>query len=148
MERIKENMQRRYKIICNALVSLEIAIQDLNNIKDFTKVSIAPPERIYKTFRDSTIQRFEYSFDQFWKYINLYFKAHGRRIEIETPKSIFREGLKANIFTEDQCRLALKMVDHRNLTTHDYDEPLIEEISHNIPKYYDLMVTILAHIKP
>jgi len=40
------------------------------------------------------------------------------------------------------------MVDHRNLTTHGYDETLIEKIAKNIPSYYDLLEKIVkqAHL--
>ena len=35
------------------------------------------------------------------------------------------------------------MVDDRNLTTHGYDEKLIEEICKQIPEYYRLMELVL-----
>jgi hypothetical protein len=36
---------------------------------------------------------------------------------------------------------------HRNETTHGYDEPLIEEISKNIPAYATLLSSILDRTK-
>ncbi len=89
------------------------------------------------------VQRFEYTFDLTWKYFGMYLETEGRKLEIKTPKAVFREALKTKHLSEDEVRLAIQMVDHRNLTTHGYDEELIETISEQIPKYYKLMENIL-----
>jgi hypothetical protein len=51
--------------------------------------------------------------------------------------------LKSRYLSEDEARLAMQMVDDRNLTTHGYDEKLVEEICKQIPEYYRLMELVL-----
>ena len=76
-----------------------------------------------------------------------YLQTEGRILSIKTPKAIFRECLKAKILSDNQVRQAIQMVDHRNLTTHGYDEELIEEISKKIPSYTALLEAILQSTK-
>ena len=105
-------------------------------------------ERIYRTFRDSVIQRFEYTFDTTWKYVSKFLQKEGRILQIKTPKAIFRECLKAKILSDDQVRLSIKMVDSRNLTTHGYDEELIEAIFSQIPLFINLLEYLLIQSAP
>lgn len=143
----KERLQKKYDKALNALQSLQKAITITNKVDEFAKCTNLDPEEIYKTFRDSLIQRFEYTFDVTWKYLSEYLQFSGRTLAIKTPKSIFRECLKANILSANDVRLAIEMVDQRNLTTHGYDEPLIEEISKNIPNYFTLLEHIVLRTK-
>lgn len=147
MEILKERLIKKYKKAFDAVQSLNLAINDMNKVELIAKKSNEYPENIYKTFRDSLIQRFEYSFDQTWKYLNDYLESQGRKIEIQTPKTIFRESFKAGIFSEESTRQAIEMTDHRNLTTHGYNEELVEAISQQIPQYYNLMNNILNKTK-
>ncbi|KKQ32378.1 MAG: Nucleotidyltransferase substrate binding protein, HI0074 family [candidate division TM6 bacterium GW2011_GWF2_37_49] len=147
MENLKERSLKKYTKAIDAVQSLRLAIDGMNKVDSIAKSSKEYPEFIYRTFRDSLIQRFEYSFDQTWKYLNDYLESQGRKIEIQTPKSVFREGFKANILSEETTRQAIEMTDHRNLTTHGYNEKLVEEISQQVPKYYNLMNNILNKTK-
>ena len=143
MEKITERLQKKYKKASDALATLKTALDDMQNVDRIAKSANESPDKIYKTFRDSSVQRFEYTFDLTWKYLGEYLAAEGSKVEIKTPKAIFREALKTKHLSEVEVRLAIQMVDHRNLTTHGYDEQLIESISEQIPKYYRLMETIL-----
>ncbi|MBT4594857.1 hypothetical protein HOD08_03185 [bacterium] len=129
----------------DAIESLRIAIENMKNVSKIAKIA-GDPEELYKIFRDSLIQRFEYTFDLIWKNLCEYLESEGRKIKFKTPKAVFRESLKSNYLSEDEARLAIKMVNHRNLTTNGYDEELIEEIRQQIPKYYELMNGILQKI--
>ena len=140
-------LQVKYKKTLDALAKLELAIEDMKKVDSIAKSANEYPENIYKTFRDSLVQRFEYTFDLTWKFIGGYIEAEGRKLEIKTPKAIFRETLKSKHLSEFEVRLAIEMVDHRNLTTHGYDGQLIENISEQIPKYCDLMKNILNRVK-
>jgi nucleotidyltransferase substrate binding protein (TIGR01987 family) len=146
MEKIIEGLQKKYLKATNALATLKIALDDMKNVNTIAKNANEYPEKIYKTFRDSLIQRFEYTFDLTWKFLGAYLEADGNILEIKTPKAIFRETLKTKHLTDDQVRLAMEMVDHRNLTTHGYDEQIVEIISAHIPQYYQLMESILQKI--
>ncbi len=143
MERLTENLQKKYKKSTDALITLKDAIENMKDVSSFAKLRNEYPDKIYRIFRDSLIQRFEYTFDLTWKYLSLYLESEGRKIELKTPKGTFRESLKATLLSEDEVRIALQMVDHRNLSTHGYDEMLIESISVQIPAYCKLIETIL-----
>lgn len=143
METVTARLQRKYKKAADALATLRMAIDDMKNVDRIAQDANEYRDRLYKTFRDSLVQRFEYSFDLTWKYLGEYLAASGRQIEIKTPKAIFREAFQAQYFSEDEVRQALSMVDHRNLTTHGYDEQLIEFICAYIPQYYALLENIL-----
>ncbi len=146
----KERLQKKYKKAIDALATLQEVAIDLKKTQTLAQCAHENPERLRKIFRDSLIQRFEYTFDATWKYLADYLQLEGRIVEIKTPKTVFRESLKAKILSESETVLAIEMVNHRNETTHGYDEPAIEEISKNIPAYTDLLASILnrAKIKP
>ena len=143
MEKRIENLQKKYKKASDALLTLKTALDDMKNVDRIAKSANEYKDKIYKTFRDSLVQRFEYTFDLTWKYLGEYLEAEGRKVEIKTPKAIFRETLKTKHLSEVEVRLAIQMVDHRNLTNHGYDEELVESISEQILKYYQLLEGIL-----
>jgi nucleotidyltransferase substrate binding protein (TIGR01987 family) len=134
-----QTLIKKYQKLIAALATLKAAIDDMKNVEIIARAINEYPEKIHKTYRDSLIQRFEYTFDLSWKYVAEYLEVGGKKIDPKVPKMVFRECFKANIINEEQTRLAMNMVDHRNLTTHGYDEPLIEEISQSIPNYYNFM---------
>lgn len=144
MEKL-EKLQNKFKKTSEALITLKKAIDDMQKVDDFAKLTNEYPENIYKTFRDSLIQRFEYTFDLAWKYVSEFLESEGKKIDLKTPKNIFRECLAANLLSSDEVRLGIQMVDHRNLTTHGYDELLIESISKQIPEYYKLLEKLLEN---
>lgn len=142
-----QQLQTKYKKAVDALETLKEANRDIATARELAQCAHKDPEKVYKTYRDSLIQRFEYTFDSTWKYVGEYLQFEGRILEIKTPKAIFRESLKAKILSEAEVRHAIQMVDHRNLTTHGYDEKLIEEIVKNIPAYTKLLDDLLQRTK-
>ena len=142
-----EKLQNKFKKATNSLATLEKALEDIKDVSTLARCAQQDPEAIYKTYRDAMIQRFEYTFDTTWKYLSEYLQTEGRILTIKTPKTVFREALKAKILSAPEVRVAIKMVDHRNLTTHGYDEELIEEISKKFPAYAELLKTILQRTK-
>lgn len=96
--------------------------------------------------RDAAIQRFEFTFELFWKLVKTYLNfVEG--IDCYSPKNCFRELLPVTLASEDEVELLLKMCDHRNLTSHVYDEEVSEEVFSAIPSYYNIMNVIISRIK-
>lgn len=147
MELSNEKLHTKYNKAVNALATLQELQESIAGASEIAHCAHQDPQKIYKIYRDSLIQRFEYTFDTTWKYIGDYLQAQGRTFEIKTPKEIFRQSLVANLLSEAETRLALQMVDHRNLTTHGYDEELIEKISTYIPRYSELLEQLLQRTK-
>jgi nucleotidyltransferase substrate binding protein (TIGR01987 family) len=91
--------------------------------------------------RDAAIQRFEYSYEIFWKLLKEYLKER-EGIICASPKSCLREAFKVNLFTEEETVKALEMTDDRNLTSHTYHEEVAIEIYQKIKGYYELMYKV------
>jgi nucleotidyltransferase substrate binding protein (TIGR01987 family) len=91
-----------------------------------------------KIIRDASIQRFEYSFEATWKAAQaVLLERFG--VELGSPKPVVRASFENGLLDENEARLALAMVDHRNLTAHTYNETLAEEIYAALPEYRRLM---------
>lgn len=95
--------------------------------------------------RDAAIQRFEYSFEIFWKLIKEYLKTR-EGIVCNSPKSCFKEAFKTKLLTEEETMEALQMTDDRNLTTHTYHEEVADEIYRSIREYCKLMTDVRQRI--
>ena len=98
-----------------------------------------------KLVRDAAIQRFEYSFEAIWKTAQLVLRTR-YGVELGAPKPVIRACFENGILDEAQTRLALAMTDHRNLTSHTYNEALADEIFAIIPAYRDLMAAWLKEL--
>ena len=93
--------------------------------------------------RDAAIQRFEYSFEAVWKTAQRYlYDIEG--VEVASPKAVIRASFAAGLLDEQATRLALEMVDDRNLTSHTYNEGLAELIFSRLNKYTRLMNSWIA----
>jgi nucleotidyltransferase substrate binding protein (TIGR01987 family) len=91
-----------------------------------------------KIVRDASIQRFEYSFEAVWKAAQaVLLDRFG--VQTGSPKPLIRASFENGLLTEEGTRLALAMVDHRNLTSHTYNELLADEIFAALPGYRNLM---------
>ncbi len=138
---------KKYTKASDSLAALKETLAYIQEIPHIAQCTKQDPENVYKIYRDSLIYRFGYTFDTTLKYLSEYLQTEDYTLVIITPKAIFRESLKAKILSEDEVRLAIEMTDQHNLTTHDYDKELIEEISKKIPAYATLLETILQRTK-
>ncbi len=95
--------------------------------------------------RDATIQRFEYTFETFWKYIREYLREK-EGIACNSPKGCFRELFSAgsSIIDEEQTNKLLEMVDNRNMTSHTYKEEVARILYQKIGEYCSLMEKVLS----
>lgn len=77
---------------------------------------------------DGTIQRFESTFELFWKTVQRLLALEG--ITANTPRSCLREAYRAG-WLADEARW-LKLLESRNLTTHTYREELARQVYQDI----------------
>jgi nucleotidyltransferase substrate binding protein (TIGR01987 family) len=84
---------------------------------------------------DATIQRFEFTFELFWKTLREFFLQKG--LEINFPKDVLKEAFSAGIITDETTWL--EMLKDRNLTSHTYNEALADIIFANIKNYTPLI---------
>lgn len=117
-----DRLSRRLALAQKALATME-------------ELSMRPGDTI---LRDASIQRFEYSFEAVWKAAQAVLLTRFG-LELGSPKSVIRASLENTLLGEEETRLALAMVDHRNLTSHTYNEALAEEIFAALPAYRKLL---------
>jgi len=96
--------------------------------------------------RDAAIQRFEYTFEAFWKFIQGYLKEK-EGILSNSPKACFREIFALGFCVEEEAAGLLEMTDKRNDTSHTYKEEVAQGIYAKIPGYCSLMKRILDRFK-
>ncbi len=125
-------------------------MEKLKLIAEDTKRALGTLEEILDTpysviVRDAAIQRFEYTFEVFWKLIKEYLRVK-EGIVCNSPKSCFREAFSVKLMTEEEIMKALLMADDRNLTSHTYREEVAEEIYRKIKDYHKLMDNVYRAI--
>lgn len=85
--------------------------------------------------RDSTIQRFEYTIELFWKTFRRHLLFNGvREEELKFPRSVVEKAYQARLIDNEE--VWIKMLMDRNKTSHIYDEDEIITIYKNILNDY------------
>ncbi len=122
---------------------LKIRGQDAQRALDTLDEILQDPYSV--KIRDATIQRFEYTFEAFWKYAREYLKAK-QGIVANSPKLCFRELFSVGIIDEERSVLFQEMTDRRNETAHTYKEEVAEKIFREIPSFSKAMGQTLAKL--
>lgn len=112
------------------------ALKALNTLKDI----LAEPFSVI--VRDAAIQRFEYTFEAFWKLIREYLKEK-EGIIANSPKSCFKEIFSLGLSSEDETVRLQEMTDKRNETSHTYQEKVAQGIYEKLKEYSELMEKML-----
>ncbi|GAB6065183.1 HI0074 family nucleotidyltransferase substrate-binding subunit [Aquifex pyrophilus] len=100
----------------------------------------------YEFFRDSTIQRFEFTVEIMWKSVKRFLET-SEGITCRSPKSCIRAFFTAGFISEEEAVKLLKMIDDRNRTSHTYHQEIAESIYRNIKEYIPLMEKVLKILK-
>lgn len=96
--------------------------------------------------RDASIQRFEYTFEAFWKFIREYLKEKEGLIA-NSPKACFRELFALGICGEEESVQLQEMTDKRNDTSHTYKEQVAQAIYETLRGYALLMERVLNEVQ-
>jgi nucleotidyltransferase substrate binding protein (TIGR01987 family) len=135
-----EKLKNAYDIVLQTLTTLSEALELLEE-KNI-------PSKYYLSFCDSVIQRFEYSIDNFWKFIKIYLTEISKvTIEAHSPKTILRQAYDANVITNEEFETLIKAITRRNETSHAYNKDLAHKILEEIPHYYETMFVVLERLK-
>jgi nucleotidyltransferase substrate binding protein (TIGR01987 family) len=118
---------------------VEYSLQKLNT--GFTRLKEAVEQAIDELDRDGVVQRFEFTFELFWKTVKVLLEYEGFRCA--GPRSCIREGARRGFLTDGET--ILDMLEDRNKTTHIYDEITAGEIYNRIRNRY--VSTIAENIK-
>jgi nucleotidyltransferase substrate binding protein (TIGR01987 family) len=78
--------------------------------------------------RDASIQRFKHTCEAAWKAAKHYLReAEG--VDAASPKGVIRSCREIGLLDEDDAISALEMIDDRNLTSHTYNESLVNKFT-------------------
>lgn len=100
--------------------------------KAFIKLDAAAGAAVDELDRDGAIQRFEFTFEVFWKAVKIFLEYEGYRCA--GPRSCIKEAGRRG-FLKD-AEIVLDMLEDRNKTSHIYDESTAKEIFERIKMDY------------
>lgn len=84
---------------------------------------------------DATIQRFEFTFELFWKTLKKFLLKEG--VEAKTPRETLQTAYQLEWINDES--IWLTMLNDRNETSHIYDEAMAKRIYKNIAGYLPLL---------
>ena len=119
---------------------LNLRLKDAQNALITLKEIMSEPFSMI--VRDAAIQRFEYTFEAFWKFIKEYLKEK-EGIIANSPKACFREIFSLGFCPEEETVQLQEMTDKRNETSHTYKEEVAKLIYDRVNDYFLLMQKIL-----
>ncbi|CAN2041335.1 Nucleotidyltransferase substrate binding protein, HI0074 family [Candidatus Magnetomoraceae bacterium gMMP-15] len=93
---------------------------------------------------DGAIQRFEFTFELFWKLLKVICFDEG--IECKSPRGCLKMGFKLGFIKDED--IALQILDDRNKTAHVYDEDTSRKIFDCIKNtHFSFFNTVLTEIR-
>lgn len=96
--------------------------------------------------QDSIIQRFEYCYDIFWKFLKKYLKTVHDLNDANSPYRVFHICVRLEICSLEQGNIFLNMAEARNETSHTYSIESARNILIDVPIYYAAMKELIYDI--
>lgn len=116
---MKDKLEQNLANFQRALTSLEVNIE---------KIKPKPKsDDDFDIYRDSTIQRFEYSMELAKKLMAKYIEYIDE--QVKGQKQILKKAFEFDLIDDE---IWFKMLDDRNITSHEYSEELAQELLENI----------------
>ena len=133
MEKLKLHLIQLNKALITLKKAFEVAEKlALTNDIDFIAAS-----------EDSIIQRFEYTYENFWKFLKKYLETTYKTEDINSPRKIFAACVRVKICTLEEGNLFLDMAEDRNETSHTYNIESARKILPDIPEYYMIILSVV-----
>ncbi len=85
--------------------------------------------------RDAAIQRFEFSFELFWKALKA--RAEEEGLRVVSPREALRAAFQLSLLEDDEQ--VFQMLEDRNRTSHLYNAVMAEEVFARLAGYHALM---------
>ena len=116
----------------------------LNRLREaYELANLMRGKKHYEIFRDSTIQRFEFTTEIMWTTLKEFLKER-EGIVCKSPKSCIREFFSVGYLKEEETYKLLKAVDDRNRASH---QEVAEEIFSHVGDYINLYQKVLKTLK-
>lgn len=81
---------------------------------------------------DGAIQRFEFTYELFWKLLRAFLQREG--IAVDTPRECFKEAYRIALLKDEET--VLRMLDDRNLKVHLHDKKTSRSVFERIKSFY------------
>ena len=104
--------------------------------KAFQRLKESTEKAIDELEKDGVIQRFEFTFELFWKTIKIILENEGFRCA--GPRSCMKEGARRGVLSDGET--LLDMLEDRNKSSHIYDKETAGEIFERIKKTYVVLI--------
>jgi nucleotidyltransferase substrate binding protein (TIGR01987 family) len=115
--------------------ALERLFEDLGRSLDRLAKALRVPAKEPLVI-DGTLQRFEFTFELFWKVVRRLLARQG--VEANRPKAVLQQAYRLS-WLDDERRW-LQLLEDRSLTSHTYREALAREIYGRIPAHHAAML--------
>lgn len=114
-------------------MSGELSLRSLRKLeRAVTRLGAALDAPTEELAIDGTIQRFEFTFELYWKTAKRVLGDEG--IDASTPRQVLQEAFTAGLISDEA--VWLQMLQDRNQAAHTYDEVLAREIYARIRAHY------------
>jgi nucleotidyltransferase substrate binding protein (TIGR01987 family) len=148
-DRFKNRVKLTGKVIYSATKKLraEDGLHNFSNALDRLIIALDIEDEIKKEgfgdiYLDLTIKRFEFSYEMAWRALKRYLEFLG--FEPKNPRVVFKEGYAQGILKDEN--IWLNMIEHRNISSHIYDEYEIQEIVENAKNYKEAFLELKKEI--
>lgn len=119
----------------------------LNRLSEAVEAAIAhKDDDTFSFFRDSAIQRFEFTLEIAWKSVKSFLLKY-EGVECRSPKGCIREFFSSGYLNQNDVATLLVMIDDRNLASHTYHESLADEIFLHIQEYLPVLQNVFVLIE-
>ena len=102
-------------------------------------------EKLFKMFRDSTIQRFEYSYELSWKFLKFILEKKEKEIETRWARQCLKTAFR--LWYIDNLEIWFDMIDYRNKTSHEYEEDIADSLYDRAWEFLEEMIKFYEFIK-
>jgi nucleotidyltransferase substrate binding protein (TIGR01987 family) len=143
MEELNEGLRHKYDNFkkCYEALGKVIHLQD-----ELIMSTISNPV-MQDLINAGVIKHFEIAYETAWKFLKEYLSQTYNCEIPSSPKAIFRECDKYQIFPQIMVNELITLADARNTTTHIYNQILAREVCNSIVDHYKVFGQILQIIK-
>ncbi len=115
--------------------------KEIKSLKSAIDISILKFEtNEFEFFKDSVIQRFEYSVEWSWKLLKIILNEN-EWIECYSPKDCIRNSFK--LWYIDNIEIWFKIIESRNMSSHVYNEDFTDILYEKIKTYFKYLENLI-----
>ena len=116
------------------------SFRSLNDAISRLEEAVVMPLDEHRIIIDATIQRFEFTFELFWKTLKRFMSLEG--VETKTPRETLKKAFQFEWIDNEE--MWLSMLADRNEMSHVYDEEKAKEIFCRIQKYAPIFRSVYS----